>query len=422
MSAVDTGLVVAGVTLLLVALLSAMLPRLLLTGVLPALVAGVVLGPDAAGVVDPAAWTGDSRRLLEEVARVTLAVSLVGAGLALTRADLRRNLARVGSLLSAGMVGMWLFTSLGAWLLLDLPGWSALLLGAIVTPTDPVVASTLVTGRMAQANVPRRLRASLLAESGGNDGLALPFVALAGLMATLPASDALADWSVEALRGVGVGVGVGLALGWVTGRLAEMLVVRGEIEESGLLGLGIALALTALGVTHLAGGSGILACFAAGLAFSAVLEKHVREELGNVQEALTRFLTLPLFLLLGAMLPWGDWRALGWSGVAFAAWALLVRRPVPVMAALARSSLPARERMWLAWSGPIGAAAVYFALHAGEYGADGYGTVYAAALLAVCASVVAHSLTATPAVRWVAGRRLRTVVRHPLRAHVEDEP
>ena len=95
---------------------------------------------------------------------------------------------------------------------------------------------------------------------------------------------------------------------------------------------------------------------------------------------------------------------------------------MPVGVALARSSLPRRERGWLAWSGPIGAAAVYYAVFAGDYGVERYDTVYAAALMAVCASVVAHSLTATPGVRWVAGRRLRTVVRHPLRAHVEHEP
>lgn len=422
MTELDVGLLVAGATLLVLALLSTLLPRLLLTGVLPALAAGVLLGPDALGVLDPSGWTGDERMLLEEAARLTLGVSLVGAGLILTRPDLRECLRRVAALLGPGMLGMWLLTGLGAWLLLDLPAWSALLLGAILTPTDPVVASTLVTGRMATANVPRRLRATLLAESGANDGLALPFVLLAGLMATLPAGAALGDWSWDIARELGVGVAVGAAIGWGTGRLTEGLVVRGEIEEAGLLGLGIALALTALGGAHLLGGSGIVACFVAGVAFSDVLEEHVREELENVQEAVTSFMILPLFLLLGTMLPWADWRALGWAGPAFAAWVLLVRRPPVVAAVLARSSLSGRETRWLAWSGPMGAAAVYYAIFAADFGAAGYDTIYAAALLAVCASVVVHSLTATPAVRWVAGRRLRTVVRHPLRAHVEDEP
>ena len=419
---IDVTLAIVGGSLLALALLSTLLRRLLLSGVLIALLLGVAVGPEGLGLVEPGVWAGDERRLLEEVTRITLAISLLGVGLRLTRSDVRENLLRVASLLGIGMFGMWLLTGLGAWLVLGLPVWSALALGAILAPTDPVVASTLVNGRLAQANVPRRLRSTLLAESGANDGLALPLVLLAVLMATHSSGEALSDWAVESVREVGVAVAMGLALGWATGRLAELVVRRREIEATGLLGLGLALALLALGATHLAGGSGILACFVAGLAFSAVLEEHVREELDNVQETVTRVLILPLFLLLGTVLPWSAWREVGWAGLAFAAWALFLRRPPVVPVALARSQLDGRERAWLAWFGPMGAAALYYAILVGEYEIAGYDTVYAAATLTVCVSVIAHSLTATPGVRWVARRRLRTVVAHPLRADVEEQP
>ncbi len=186
--------------MLTLALLSAIVRRLYLSAVLLALAVGVLLGPEGLAVIDPIGAEGDHRRLLEELARLTLAVSLMAAGLQVTREDLRVNLSRTAMLLSVGMVGMWVATGLGAWLLLDLGVWTALLLGAILTPTDPVVASAIVTGTMAEENLPRRVRRTLIVESGANDGLALPFVLLCALMLTESGSDALSQWVVDSLR------------------------------------------------------------------------------------------------------------------------------------------------------------------------------------------------------------------------------
>lgn len=419
---VDVALAVAGVAFVVIGLLATVLRRMLLSSVLVAVVAGVVLGPELIGILDPAATAGDERKLLEEASRVTLSISLVSAGLQVRRADLRENRRAAIGLLTVAMLGMWLLTGLGAWLLLGLPVWGALLVGAILAPTDPVVASTLVNGRMAEANVPRRLRATLLIESGANDGLALPFVLLAAFMLTRPARVALEDWLVEASLGVGVGIAVGLLAGVVVGRLSERALHRSEIERSSLLGLGLGLALACLGGTHLLGGSGVLASFAAGLAFSFVLERHVREELEQVQETVTRFLILPVFILFGALLPWSAWGDLGGLGLAFAAWALLMRRLPVVPLALAPAQLRRRDVAWLAWFGPMGIAAVYYALFIERYDVPAGERISAAALLVVLASIVVHSLSATPGVRWLAGRRLGTVLRNPLGPGVEERP
>lgn len=420
---VDVTLAVTGAVLLALALLSTLLRRVLLSAVVVALLVGVLVGPEVLGLIDPRETVEEERRLMEEVARLTLAISLMAAGLQITRADLRECWRRVASLLVIGMLGMWLLTGLGASLLLGLPVWSALLLGAVLAPTDPVVASTLVTGRMAEKNVPRPLRRTLLAESGANDGLALPLVVLCALMVTLGGTGAaLEEWALEALRGVGIGVAVGLILGYACGRAAEVALRRREIEQAGLLGTGLSLALLVLGAAHLAGGSGILAAFVAALTFSAQLEEHVREELDRVQETVSRVLILPAFLLLGTILPWSGWRDLGWGGLAFAAWALAIRRPPVVPLALARARIDRRGTAWLAWFGPLGVAAVYYAIFIERFEVPEYERVFAAATLAVCASVVVHSLTATPGVRWLARRRLGTILRHPLRPDVEGQP
>lgn len=104
----------------------------------------------------------------------------------MTGDDLKASLAPAGLLLTLGMAGMWLMTSLGAWVPLDLPLWVALLLGGVLTPTDPVVAFALVTGKLAESNLPRRMRRTVQLESGANDGLAVVFVLLPALVLTEP--------------------------------------------------------------------------------------------------------------------------------------------------------------------------------------------------------------------------------------------
>ena len=163
---VDVALIVVGAAILALGLPSTIIKRLWLSVPLLALVLGVLVGPEVLAVVEPDRLHAE-HKVLEELARVALALSLVGAALQITREDLRLIWKRAASLLSIGMVGMWLLTSVGAWLVLDLPLWVGLLLGAILSPTDPVVASSLVTGRLAEANLPSRLDPAIAVLTGG---------------------------------------------------------------------------------------------------------------------------------------------------------------------------------------------------------------------------------------------------------------
>jgi sodium/hydrogen antiporter len=394
---VDTVLIIAGGAMLAIGLISQLIKRIWLSEVLLALVLGVVLGPHVLDIVDPRAH--DERHVMEEVARVTLAIALMGTGLHLTRSDLLDNLRRSVSLLSGGMIGMWVLSGLGAWLLLDLPFWVGFLLGAILTPTDPVVAGALVTGPLAEHDLPRRLRRTLQIEAGANDGLALPFVLLAAYMATAAPETGLGDWAFQAAKHVGLAIVLGAAIGYVSSTAVEASLHHSETERPNVLGVGLAIALLTLGLVHLLGGSGILAVFVAALVFSLRLEDHVRREVESVQETITRFLILPAFILFGTILPLADWEGLGLAGVAFVAWILLLRRLPIVPVTLARSGTPRLGKLFLGWFGPLGIAAIYYATFVERYPFPEADTVFAAATLAVCASVLVHSLTATPAVR-----------------------
>ena len=418
---VDGALIVVGASLLALGLLSRVIKRIFLSTVLLALLVGVAVGPEELAVIDPTS-TAEARRVMEELARITLAIALMGAGLHVTRGDLRENARRCISLLGVGMIGMWAMTGLGGWLLLDLPFWAGFLLGAILTPTDPVVASTLVTGPLAEGNLPRRLRRTLQIESGGNDGLALPFVLLAAYMLTRPHGEAFTDWAGDAAKEIGLAIAIALLLGYVAGKLAEASLRMAEIEQPNLLGVGLALALLTLGLVHALGGSGILAVFVAALTFSAMLEEQVRERVEEVQETVTKFFILPAFVAFGAILPFSEWAALGVPGLLFAAWVLLLRRPPVAPIALAGTDTDRRSKAFLAWFGPLGVAAIYYATFIERFPIAESETIFAAASLAICMSVVVHSITATPGVRLLAGRSPFATLRHPLDPDSETAP
>lgn len=205
---VDVVLALLAGLVLVLGILSRLLKRNALSPALLALLVGVLVGPALLGWVDLTRVVPRAV-LLEQVTRFTLAVAVADIGLQTTRDDLRRNAGRIAVLLTVGMLGMWLVTATGAWLLLGLPLVVALRLGALLTPTDPAVAAGLVSGALPDRLLPRGLRRSLQLESGANDGLALPLVLLAGLLATEPAATAVPHWLGETGRELALALAIG---------------------------------------------------------------------------------------------------------------------------------------------------------------------------------------------------------------------
>ena len=158
-----------------------------------ALIAGVLIGPAALGLLN-LADLGNQTLILEEAALVTLGVALVGVALRLPVGYSSSNWRLLFVLLGIVMPLMWIVGGLLAYLIVGAPFWVAVLIGAIVTPTDPVVASSIVAGGVAERNLPARLRHAISSESGFNDGLALPFVVLPVLVLTEPPGEVLGHW------------------------------------------------------------------------------------------------------------------------------------------------------------------------------------------------------------------------------------
>lgn len=394
----DRIFLLGGVALVLFGLSSRAVKRYALSPILLALVAGVAVGPHALDLLDPASVVARGK-LLEQVTRVALALSVFDIALRTRPDDLRADRRRLIVLLIVVMPGMWLVTSLGAGLLVGLPASAALVLGATLTPTDPGVASALVTGVTPNRSLPRRVRMSLQVEAGANDGLALPFVLLAGLLATVDGGQVLGEWAVEAGRKIGVAVVVGAAVGHGLRLLTDVAGIERLAEEDWFPLASTGVAITVLGLAHLLGGSGIFASFVAGLFFSEGLPEDLREPIHTVHRSVTKVALTVVFLTFGTVLPVDEWwPLLGAGGVAFAVWTFVVRRLPVAFPALALTGTGPVSAAFIGWSGPLGAAAIYYLAFVERYAVADAERIFVAGSLAVAASVLGHAVTSVAGV------------------------
>jgi sodium/hydrogen antiporter len=309
--------------------------------------------------------------------------------------------------------------ALAAKLLFPALTWAeAFLLGAVLSPTDPVVTSAVVTS----ARVPRVIRHTLNLESGLNDGLALPFVLFFLVLSTHsggPAAEA-AQLAGEAL----VGAAIGIALALAGGRALALLPGGGiTAKYEGIYALGLGLA--AFGLAEQTFGNGLIAAFVAGIAL-AVARHEMPESFAHFNETVSATFQVITFIVFGALIV-----ATGWEGntvalLAFIAFALLVARPAAVWASFVGVALPRPYKLFIAWFGPKGVASMLFALFVLSSTAEDRTLVFDIASFTVLASILAHGLTDTLGAAWIE-RRLRNSaepdeddVGEPVEPHQDD--
>lgn len=178
-------------------------------------------------------------------------------------------------------------------------------------------------------------------------------------------ASSLSHWLLEAvvieiLGGIALGAGAG----WLTAKALTWAKRQPEAERASLVSAGLALALTLLGAGRLLDSDGILAAFVAGLVVNQSLTGDLEAQKNRFHDTLRRFFELPIFWLLGLVLPWGRWvDELGWAAIGLVVLVLLLRR-LPFVWLLSRFIPPVRRRddaWFVGWFGPIGVAALYYA-------------------------------------------------------------
>ena len=415
----DLVYVVAGASLLLAIVLPAILDRWAVSAPMVLVAVGIVIGltplPDGLPL-DPQ----ENRAAIEHVTELAVLVALMGVGLAIDRPlELRNRASWRRWSPTWRLLGITMPLCIAGVALL---GWgaglapaAALLLGAVLAPTDPVLASDVqVAGPQTgdhEVDEADELRFTLTSEAGLNDGLAFPFVYAAILLAT---EGAVRHWALEWVFLYLIGkVALGVLAGLLVGRVLAYVAFRSaspslRVAERGESLLALAALITAYGVGEVVHGYGFLAVFVCAMTFRSAERDHdYHAAMHEVAERLERLLTLFVLLVLGIALTRGLLASLDWRGVAIGLALIFLVRPAAGVLGLAplgsRSSpLTGPQRWTAAFFGVRGVGSIYYlAYAAGEVEAFGADWLWSTVGFTIVASVLVHGALASPVMRRV---------------------
>jgi sodium/hydrogen antiporter len=284
-------------------------------------------------------------------------------------------------------------------LLVGLSWTESFLLGALLSPTDPVLTSSIVTN----PRVPRLVRHSLNLESGLNDGLALP--AVLTFLAALEADSGHFVWWRFVLQDVGLGFLYGIACGWVASLLMPRDATR-PLEHSipshqkSLYALGVAFAT--YGVTVLSPqGNGFIAVFVAAIVLG-IRRPDLRRHFEQRADEIVEIVKVGIFLVFGSLLTLHALLGDGWAAVGLVLVTFLLARPLAVWVALLGTETDGPTRLFMGWFGPKGVATMTFSLLVLDRQIAAGSRIFDLTALVVFCSIVAHGLSDTPGANWIA--------------------
>ncbi|WP_091462843.1 cation:proton antiporter [Micromonospora inyonensis] len=400
MEPVDVAFAVLGIGALLAGILPRMVERRPLSMPIAFLGLGMVifLLPTGLPVPDPLVHRDVATHLTE----VGVIVALMGAGLKIDRPLSWRRWSSTWRLIAIAMPLCIAAVALLGWWWAGLVPATALLLGAALAPTDPVLAADVQVGEPTDVEDSEdEVRFALTSEAGLNDGLAFPFVyaAIAIASTSLAPADWLAEWiTVDLLWKVGAGVAGGLLVGWLLGKLffrapSELRLAR---HAEGFLAL--AATFLAYGLVEVIGGYGFLAVFVAARAIRAAERTHqFHSVLHDFAEQVERLLTVLLLLLFGGAVVGGLLAPLTWQAALVGLALVFVVRPLTGWLSLRGAPGRPAEHWVIACFGIRGVGSFYYLAYATTKAdfpqAD---LVWATAGLVVIVSVVVHGVAATP--------------------------
>ncbi|HSJ35110.1 MAG TPA: cation:proton antiporter [Acidimicrobiia bacterium] len=352
---------------------------------------------------DPIEFRGTTE-IITEIGVIT---ALMGAGLAINRMPDFRMWSITWRLLGITMpLTIAAVAGLGWWALGLTPA-AAVLLGAVLAPTDPVLASDVQVPGPEGHGDDDEVRFALTSEAGLNDGLAFPFTNLAILIALNGAAPS--EWLGEFL-GIEVlfKLAVGLLGGYLVGRAMAWAIFsrRSPLPHTRDGMIALAATLVAYAATELVGGYGFLAVFVAALVIRNQERKHsYMEVMHQFSDQIERLISAVVLILFGGALASGILSYLDWKGVVVAVAIVLVARPMAGMVGLAGSGLPLAERGAISFFGIRGVGSFYYLAHASnQVEFIQVEQVWAVTALVVVISVVVHGMTATPAMAYLARR------------------
>jgi NhaP-type Na+/H+ or K+/H+ antiporter len=388
----QVAVLVLGALLVVGALLSGVARRSFLSLTALFALVGFLLGKGVAHVLN----FSPSSAFVGDLAIVALIVILFRDGLEVEAEMLQREWHLPLRKLVIAMPITAAVVALGAHVLTNMSWTECFLLGALLSPTDPVLSSSVVTN----PRVPRVIRHSLNLESGLNDGLALP--AVLALATALGSGASHFVWWRFVLQNVLVGFATGL----VMGMLAAVLMPRDERLEEGIPGYqkslyALGTALATYGITELPPhGNGLIAVYVAAIVLG-IRRPDIRTYFQQQAADLVEIVKVGVFVVFGSLLTLHGLFGDGWAAVGIVAIALLVARPIGVFSALVRTATDLATRAFMSWFGPKGVSTMTFSLLVLTSRLTAGVRIFNLAALTVLCSVIAHGVTDTPGANWM---------------------
>jgi NhaP-type Na+/H+ or K+/H+ antiporter len=412
--AVPVGYVVAGIAMLLATVLPRLLSRAAASPALVFTAAGIIAG--ALPVAQPIDLEA-SLAWIEHATELCVIVSLMGVGLALDRPLSLRGWGSTWRLLLIAMP-VFIVLAAGGGMALGLPLATALLLGAVLAPTDPVLATDVEVGEpTSDPGSEDEIRFALTSEAGLNDGLAFPFVNAALLVVVAGSMDWVGGWVAwelvgKVLVGVACGMGVGLVFAYLAFRapVAEL-----RFAETADAVVALAAVFLSYGLAEIVGGYGFLAVFAAGMAMRGRAREHDFHRASH--SFITRFermLTMGLLVGLGYAVGTGLLAGLTWPLALFSVAAVLILRPIAGGIAMLGAPVRSADRRAIAFFGVKGIGSFYYLAYAlGQQPFPDSSLLWPTVAFTVLVSIVVHGVSATPIIRRI-DRRMGRVTPEPV--------
>lgn len=380
-----------GIALIIGALLSGLAHRSFLSLAAVFVVLGFLAGRSGLEfiIIDP------HSEFIHVLATLALIVILFSDGLEVDKGLLVKHWRLPARKLFLAMPLTCLFVTVSCYFLTNLTWLESALVGALLSPTDPVLTSAIISNK----KVPERIRHSLNLESGLNDGLALP--AVITLIAALALDSGFAWWQFL-LQDLLLGIGVGLAVAFVAVRIFPSTIKNLEGHNKSLLALGVV--ATTYGLASAVHGNGLIAVFVGSVLFG-IYRRDVSEAFEHMARDIIELVKLAIFLFFGASLSLHILTGEGIGALLLVIVALVAARPLAILLSLVKTDLTFQDKLFMGWFGPKGIATIAFSLlvlanqniQRGE-------EIFHIAALAVVISIFAHGLSDSYGANWISKR------------------
>jgi NhaP-type Na+/H+ or K+/H+ antiporter len=408
----DLWLLIIGIAVLTTSLLPRILSKIPLSMPIVLLILGytAVALPLGLEAPDPL----ENGIITEHLTELGVIIALMGAGLKIDRPMSLKGWSSTWRLLSITMILSIALAAFAGWTIAAFVPATAMLLGAVIAPTDPVLASDVQVGPPGQGSEDKdmedktkgrkedEVRFALTSEAGLNDGLAFPFtnMAIAMVLAGAAPGNWIEAWlAVDVLYKLIVGFAAGGVLGHLLARFIFFIPARTELARA-MLGIGaIASTLIIYGAAEFLGGYGFIATFIGACMIRNYERKHkYHKSLHQTAEKMERLFTAIILVALGGAIAGSLFEPLNFALIICAVVIVFLVRPVAGIAAMIGfNRIPWREKLTISVFGIRGIGSIYYLAYAlNEASFEGAREIWALVALIIVISIFVHGVLSTP--------------------------